>query len=292
MSDINDRDVFEAAMASEPVPNEPKVEAPKAVETVVETKPEVNRDETGRFAPKEQAPAEPSSPNEGEPARQEEKFVPSHRLREEAEARRKAEEAARSYEDRFRALEQQLANARNGQPVEPPAPPPSIWENEQAWIQSHLQPVAHQVTQMRVQMSKRLAVIQHGEETVSNAYRSFVEAVNNGDFEAARIAESVPNLEDPFDNVVKWHKKHQALQVIGNDPEAYKKKLLDDPEFLSAALEAARAKAGNGQTQAQAPAPAFNLPPSLNSSRGSAMTAPNLAAMSDADIFSAAMGKK
>jgi hypothetical protein len=101
---------------------EPEAEAPAAV-----------RDEKGRFAPKGVEPQETAEPV---PPTEPVDKLPQADYAALKDERRKRQEA----EARFQALEQQLQSLQQ----EPPAPPPSIWEDEQGWQQHFGSQVAQQ----------------------------------------------------------------------------------------------------------------------------------------------------
>lgn len=282
MIDISDKDVFESATSVEPAPvadaAPPKLEA----ETPPATEDAHIRDDKGRFAPKERE-AQPQSETSAETP---EPRVPPHRLREEAEARRQAEDRARSLESESATLRRELEELRRANvKTEPQEPPPSLWENEQAWGQNLVGPLEKRMVEMRVDFSRQVAEVKHGSEKVRAAYQAFAEAAQGGDPAAVYIASNAEKLSDPFGAIIDWHSKASVVREIGTDPEAYKEKLLSDPEFLAKAVEMARktAEASSGAPQGQQP-PAFNLPPSLNSSRGSSPAAP-ATSMSDSELF-------
>lgn len=125
---------------------------------------------------------------------------------------------------------------------------------------------------------KATATLTHGADLVEKAQSAFDAEVQEGRLhpsEHQRVMGSV----NPFTAAVEWFQNRQMLAEVGNDPAAYKNRLLDealsDPEFLGRAIEAARAHAA-GRPVAVAPrqapkasAPARNggrapLPPSLN----------------------------
>lgn len=93
--------------------------------------PERPRDEHGRFAAKTGV-EEPAAP-QGEA----DTVVPTDPLpKEEYQAVRKEREKRQNLERELEALKSQITQLQT--PQQPPAPPPSLWEDEQAW-QVHLQ---------------------------------------------------------------------------------------------------------------------------------------------------------
>lgn len=202
--------------------------------------------------------------------------IPSGRLREEAEARRRAEaerdDLRRQLDEtnrRFASIEQRLNQPPQRQ--EPEQPPPSIYDDPDAFVQRAIDPVQRQQDQIIERFSKMMAVQQFGQETVNKAFDELAAEVQANPvlrFEAQRIWKS----EHPYGELVGWYKNRQALKEIGSDPAAYRQKLRDelikDPEVIKAVLEGVRTQQGGGQQQqpngnGAAPNNTIKLPPSL-----------------------------
>lgn len=101
-----------------------------APETVTPDRP---RDEHGRFAPKAETGVEPEPTTEPEvPPTETKDQLP----KEEYTALKAIRDENKGLKDTLASLQQQLQQLQA--PKEPPAPPPTIWEDEQGW-QQHLQ---------------------------------------------------------------------------------------------------------------------------------------------------------
>jgi hypothetical protein len=72
---------------------------------------------------------------------------------------------------------------------------------------------------------------------------------------------------------MSWHAQQSTIKEVGNDPNAWlERKLqerLNDPEFLAAAVERARGSARQNGAREYTPARGSRMPPSLNSASGS-----------------------
>jgi hypothetical protein len=217
-TDLNLDEVFEA-------------EAPKT-ETSSVTTDEVGqpRDESGRFAsktkdvPSEEQPApDPKAqiaPPDGEDERGSRHHVPYHEFKSErqprlVEARVRAAAAARAaaYERQMQVILSQRQPAAPQQPVQPPDP----YTDPEGFTRFH-------VSRAEAALSERLAFI--SENNARHRYGSDVVD------EALQMAKQVGDprahfsqFPDPWDELVKWSRKHKALQKIGPDPDAYEKQI-------------------------------------------------------------------
>ncbi|HVR10513.1 MAG TPA: hypothetical protein VMW75_20875, partial [Thermoanaerobaculia bacterium] len=206
--------------------------------------------------------------------------------------------------DRRRVAEDRLAQyeAQRAKQQEPP-PDPIMRPDEyfDRRFNEALDPIRRQFTMQIAAAHKALAVQIHGAELVEEAQAAFDGEVQQGrmhPLDNARVFSSA----NPFEAAVQWHKQRKLLTEVGNDPKAYRDRLLNealaDPEFLGRALEAARAQAaGRPVTVAARPQPRAStapaaagrapLPPSLNrQGPPGGSPQPVLADMDDADLYS------
>lgn len=266
-----DQELFDAALSNEPtqeIPAEPAVQS--------EAQPAaVARDEHGRFAPNSAAvegEQQATQPQAGQPAKPD-PAIPPARLREEAEARRRAE-------TRVAELERLLMQPAQRQP-EPaqPAPAPDIWENPDAWadhrVRSTVDPVMQQMQTVLMHNARLVANSIHGQDKISAAEQAFNEAAKQGALDPSEY-QRVQNDPNPFDAAVRWHERHSLLSEIGNDPKAYEQRIIE------------RYLASQNQPQAGAPqgGSVVRLPPSLN--RATSAASNNAAGngdVSDAALF-------
>lgn len=252
----DDKELFESAFKDE------VIEAPAKVETPEPETQERPRDEQGRFAPKAQEePAQPGTPEPDKPEPKSE-GIPSWRLKEEAEARRAAEERVKQYERDLAELRRSIA-ASPPKP-EPDKPAPEIWDDPNGFVQAALTPVQQALQQQAERFSMRMAVKDHGKEVVQAAYAALGDAIQSGDPSARAEYQRIKSSDDPYEDIVQWHKRSQTLKTVGDDPNAWLEKQLEerlkDPTYQAQLLERIR---GTAQQQPQT-RPVTQLPPSLN----------------------------
>jgi hypothetical protein len=251
---ISDADVFKEATAPEPVAEaKPEVEA-----TADEGKPERERDEKGRFKPKDDGGDE--SPPAAEaalevPVEQPKAEKPDHRiplteLLNEREKRQAAERARQEYEQQLYQLQQQL------QQYQQPKEPIDIFADPQAYTQSIEQTMTERMRAMEGNFSLRLAAYKHG-DTFTEAFQDVMARPFNDP-----MRQQVINSPDPGETLVQLYQRERTIKEVGTDPTAYKSKVLEealkDPEFLARAMQSAR------QTASAQPNNKIDLPPSLN----------------------------
>lgn len=289
--EINDKELFAAAMSDE-APAEPVTDNAQQPDTDA-SQP---RDESGRFAPKSQGEA-PSEPVEtaAQPSAEQggNVGVPPGRLREESEARRRAEAEKEELRAQLARMEQQIA-AMSRQPVQPQPPQqpqqvPDWYTDPDAATDHRVNPRFQQIEQMLDYNARLAATGIYSREAIDSAVEAVLTAkqTNRLDpLEEARIA----NAPNRYEAAVQWHKRQQVLSEVGEDPQAYRQKVLDaaldDPSFLAKAIERARQSGGQPQSGA---APVVQLPPSLNTRTAASPTHPDDATdASDAAIWKAA----
>lgn len=296
------------AQAAEPVTSDPQPTGESApVETSepsgvdpVETSGS-NRDERGRFKPKDAASAAPKVETEPAPTQEQQPvtaeapvpaskedrdgWIPSWRAREISEGKRAAAERADRAEADAKAAAAKWEQAqretaelkkRIDDLTKPKPEPVNLFENPDAFVGSVDEKLSawerkldERERKLRLENNLAISAIIHKDEFPS-AYEAFVKAVEAGD---KATATRVFNSTDPGGSMVAWHRERKTLTEIGGDPNAYiQRKLeeaLNDPAFLAKAVETAKAKA-TGQPAAQPGAPAtrpnnvVKRPPSLS----------------------------
>ena len=238
VDDLSSAEIFaEATRAAEPPPEAPAPEPPAPVA------------------------AEPPAPPPATPP--EDPTVPSWRLREEAEARRVAEDRARAMETRLREIAEHLNQGKK---------PPSFYENPDeaanALVLRAMQPVVQEFQRRSAQQeqtlmlfAKGMATQVHGADVVNAAEKAFLDAreaetLDPADYE--RVVQS-PNR---YEACVQWHKRQQVHATVGNDPNAWFEAQLAakmaDPAFQAQLIS----KITGGQ--AKPPGTVVSLPPSLS----------------------------
>jgi hypothetical protein len=285
---LDDRALFDAAIAPDPAPEPPE---PDASSTSADPAPPPGprRDELGRFAstavtPPETIEATPASlPAEGtEAPAPEGDLVPSWRLREERETREayasRLAERDRQLTDALNYLRQMQAQAAPvPQPIDPIGDLPGFHQSLAGQLEQLRNELSGQIRTQQLESNLQLTRLQAGPELFDSAYNAFVETASN-DQAFARAIVSSPN---PGASMVNWYRQALTLNSIGPDPEAWfaerKQALLQDPEFLQQAVDAARnyqpgAARASGQMRPGGTAATNNvtvLPPSLMRMRGS-----------------------
>lgn len=279
--------ISDAEMFNEALIEEPKQEVSEP--TPESQTEERERDEAGRFVAKTE---EDKAESVEQPEPREERpqgHIPPGRLKEEADARRAAEalvaqerQAREALEQRFWQLQQQFQQAQR--PKEEPQEPIDMFADPQAWEQSQRQRWEGEMRQMRGEMSLQLAGIRHGEQTLKDAFQALQSEVMSGNTAPHR---QVMESNNPGEALVSWYKREQTMKLVGDNPETFVEKVLnealEDPDFLAKAIEKAKGVATTQPTQVK-------LPPSLNKATASA---PNSGGTdtdaSDAALFNYAM---
>jgi len=220
--------------------------------------PSRQRDDQGRFQKAEK----------GSEDAQPEGNIPPFRLREESEARRRAEQE-------LSELRAQIAAFKvSQQQQQPPQKKLDIFDDPSAFVRQEMQPVLEQLrAEHRLNLERQStenAQRFYGHETVDSAYNTMAMGMRNSDPQAWAIYHSAMGSHDPFGVITRWFVDRQTLNTIGGDLEAYKKSILEqamrDPEYQRQVFSAAR---GGATTQINRPVQqvsqsATSLPPSLS----------------------------
>ena len=217
------------------------------------------RDETGKFASKGVEPEPQEEPEAVPPTADklpENVYKPLKAVRDENKA----------LKDQLESLRKEIQ--ANQQPKEPEAPPPSIWEDENAWAQ-HMggqlvsQSVQQSVYQSRLQMSEMLMADQV--EDFANIKDQLVEYVGSNPALNQQVAEST----HPWRTAYQAFKNQQTMQELGaTDLETLKAKMREE---LLAELQAgvpvkpnAPPTLSNKRSVASRSGPAWSGPTSLD----------------------------
>lgn len=277
----------------------PKEEAPPEAEPKAEpVKTERQRDPaTGQFvkASGEPASAPPSQAAQPAPAgepKADDEQVPSWRLREinEEKRRQAAElESLRADHARLQAWAAQQQRATQQQQAPPPPDPVLDPAAYTKYMQDGLRAeFAQQVAHDRLNMNLELSSMRYGER-FEKAFEALVVEGQRGNRPLVQALISQPN---PGAAIMDWHTRNEVLRTVGPDPDAYRKKtreeLLSDPEFLAEAAERARSVALGGGQPSRANT-VVRMPPSLSKATGSADVPGTATDGSEAAIFAHAM---
>lgn len=261
MEPEDDKDLLGEALSGTPPPAE---ETPAAVEPSGDRP----RDDLGRFAPKEEA-APVVEPQAGQPVATppQDNRVPLQVLLDEREKRQNHERELADYKARVEHLSRLVGQQQ--QPQQPDAPPVDIFADPDAFFNQRVDPLRQQaaeaisaVDRKLEQLSKRMAIRTHGEETVRSAYEALYGSLQTG--QGQYDYQKIMSSEDPYDALVEWHQTQTNLAKVGRDPGAWLEaeiaKRMQDPAFVAKVLDQQRASLSNGSGS---PAK-VQLPPSLS----------------------------
>lgn len=267
MSELNDKELFEAAISDAPVET---VETPAEPEVAVDAGGPV-RDEKGRFAPKE--PGEPEAPAQVEQliaAKSDEAHVPSWRLREVNDAREAAERRAQQAEAERQAFQQQMAELqRQVQSFQKPQEQVDPWQDLPGHIQQTLSPYDRRLNAIEsstaFKMSRLTAMVEHGKENVLEMEKYIEQEQRSNNPQLRMLGVQMQNSDDPVGVAMQWYQRDKLLKETGGDLSSYKNKMLEDalkdPAFLAKAVEAVKAQTGQPGARPQT---TVQLPPSIN----------------------------
>lgn len=232
--------------------------------------PEPARDDKGRFAAKDTgddaaqaAPAQatPAAENGAPPAPVEKKephLVPLATVLDDREKRQRAEAERDDYKRRIQEMERQIAAFR--QPQQPPQLP-DVVEKPEEFAALLMQQQRAQIDNLEAGFSERIARKEYGNEAVDAA------------LDAARSQNVLGHFTrgpDRWERMCEWHKQQLVAAEIGNDPAAYRAKILAEAEAqlreklraeieadlkpnLKAQIEAEHAAAAELSTRPKAP---------------------------------------
>ena len=281
--DISDEDLFNEALAGDPAkePTETPAEAPESEPPPVAEADSQPRDEHGRFAPKAgdaPAPTAEPAPATAPPPEPDGGHIPAWRLREEAENRRAAEAKLQQYE---RELEQLRRNQPKPEPPKPPERPDPLLDLP-GFYQYFEDREATREKNLRGEFSFEFARSSNPER-----FDKALAAVQQAS--PADILR-VKDAYNPGKELLAWYAQHERTTIVGDDLEAYNKKVLAEalknPEHLRQAAEALRLSVVPSTNGSRQPSP-VRLPPSLNSMSpsGAAPTGDDDADLSDEALF-------
>jgi len=188
------------------------------------------------------------------------RFVPVRELQserqkrqEETRLREAAEERANFYEKQAQQFMQTAQQPVQQQPQQPQQVElPDVYEDPEGYTRAVVQQavgnVQSQMVDMMVNASEVRARGAHGHEAVDKALHAAHQA---------GIAQQFIGQPEPFEALMQWHKRAEALQQYGDDPAAYRENL--EKEIREKVLEELKSggqvidqqPSGNGQQQPQ-----------------------------------------
>lgn len=149
---------------------------------------------------------------------------------------------------------------------------PEFWEQPEGNIDYRVHqavaPLVQELVMQREQTSRALASMQYGEDKVNEAFKDMEARINAGDPVARFDYQRVMAQPNQYAALVQLHQQRKALSEIGNDPAAYRDKVLQDalsnPEFLAKAADALQAKAKSSPSVITYAAPKTKGLPSIS----------------------------
>lgn len=171
-----------------------------------------------------------AEPSEGESSGQ--AMVPKAALDEaRGKAKRYTEQVA-SFETTVGELKQQntglarqvselVASLQRNQPQQES---PDFFSNPEAAVQQFMRPMMQRIEGMSEAMSRQFAVRDHGNETITQAYKAMEQRIDR-DPAARSDYQRIMQSGDPWGELVRWHKRESVMAEIGTDPDAYREKI-------------------------------------------------------------------
>lgn len=202
-------------------------------------------------APAEAEATPPTGEEEAAPPAAEEKeearHVPYEALKDE---RTKRQNLEREIEEMRRWRTDMEARARKAQIEAIEDPDQRIAAERQQWQEAMISE--------RRESSRARAVRQHGEDYVQQVTELF------NDPRHAPMSHQFLADPDPFDAAIDYYKRVKALEEIGDDPEAYKKRIREELAAEAAASLSSAKPAAPPPSMAAAPAQGRNNDPVLS----------------------------
>jgi hypothetical protein len=179
--------------------------------------------------------------------------VPAGRLREESEARRRAE----------RERDELYARLQSAQPRQQQQPQRrDMFEDPSGFVQQEVAPYLQQIVAQqqrdREAFSADWAVRNFGEDKVTAARQSLEQGMQHGDQNAWGVYQRAMQSHDPYGVITRWHMERETLNSIGGDLDGYRKRIIDeamkDPEVQKRFMESMRGQAAAGGMSVARPA--------------------------------------
>ena len=232
--------------------------------------------ETGKFVRKEGEAEEPPEPAKEptqetakEPVKEEEDVLPSWRVREINEERRRVQ--AENEQMRVELAKHQARQAQVDRDKAPPQENDPLLDPA-GYTNRLRQEFRNELAIERLNMNLEMSHMRHGEK-FEKAYEALITEGQRGN---RALINHLTAQANPGEAIVRWFTQNEVLREVGPDPAAYKQKtreeLLNDPEFLQLAEQRLRERAmggpvtGNGQPR---PNTVVKLPPTLSKAAGS-----------------------
>ncbi|KAA0697423.1 hypothetical protein DTW90_18505 [Neorhizobium sp. P12A] len=249
------------------------------------------RDEQGRFiqTQQEQQPtAQQPETTTGQPDPSGQAGgVPVRAVQDEREKRREAEANAEALRREIAELRGMVTAQRQPQQQhQQEKQPVALWDDPDAFLREQLSPFQSEIQQMREELWESRATALHGADKVEAAKKAAEAMVAANPMNGKLLHQQITASGNPFDNLVKWHQRQQAMTTVGDDPEKWfqskLEQLLTDPAKQAEILERIRSGAPSIQNNGK---PITNFAPSLSRMPSGGNQAPDND-MSDGALFS------
>lgn len=210
-----------------------------------------SRDDSGRFAAKSKDEQAPADQQQAPPLEQDQqtdqnasRHVPLSELLSERKKRQEIERLQAEAEARARVYEQQLQQLMQ-QRQPPPQPqqqiePPDPLTDPDGYLRHVQQQFEQRLLNQKLDTSELLARRHYGAQAVDEAFQAAQQAGLIGHF----IREA-----DPYGALVEWHRKQKVLAEVGDDPDAYRRRL--EEEIKAKVLADLKAGGASGLPQQQ-----------------------------------------
>jgi hypothetical protein len=170
--------------------------------------------------------------------------VPAGRLREESDARRRAEREATELRARLAAYEVQPRQQQPDKKLD-------VFDNPAGFVKQEVEPLFESFRQelqmTREAMSADNAVRVFGDEKVSAARAALEQGMARHEPNAWATYQRAMASHDPYGVITRWHMDRETLTQIGGDLESYKQRILEEamqnPEFHKRVIQAAKGQA-------------------------------------------------
>lgn len=172
--------------------------------------------------PEAEAQADDTPPAEQEPSEDEPKGWQYAAYKDEKTKRQELEASLREQEQKFAEVQRQ--NAEFQQMMQQQRQAQQQQQDPQGFQVQQL--VGQQVSQveasMRLNTSRMMAGNVHGADKVAAAEKAFHETLRaNNPAEYQALAAQYGVDPDPIGKIMEWHKRHEVISKMGDDPEAY-----------------------------------------------------------------------
>lgn len=153
------------------------------------------------------------------PEKPEPHLIPITAIMDEREKRQQAQREADEAKRQIEALRKQMADYEAEKRRQPP---PDVFTDTEGRFAYEQQVFNQRLLDERLNISEMLMREKVGNEVVDAATAAFKEEATRNPALGLELARQT----NPYGYVVNWHKRHKLLSDIGEDPEAYKARII------------------------------------------------------------------